>query len=258
MWTTEGLSISASNWLPPSPGTEIFQKSENNSLIKKINRPIPKDWALYYCSQISYYAGFPAGPFFLGGRLHPPPPKKKLVTPPQKFLLTLFLITLSPPTPRLLPPKVLQLPPPKRWNPAGNPVMDYISRGTLGGLCVFCFCNASFCNASFCNASNSWQTFIFKECDHTRVIPCQITQYFVWPRLGFCWNCYQRFYSRTNGQIQSLSAVVQVVFEIWSFYCAWYASHFERNLRPYYFGLFPVPHIFANTVCIQQWNFLWW
>ena len=41
---------------------------------------------------------------------------------PQKFLLILFF---TPRGPRLLPPppkdKVLQLPPPKRWNPAGNP-----------------------------------------------------------------------------------------------------------------------------------------
>ena len=41
----------------------------------------------------------------------PPPQKKNQLLPP-KFLLTLFLITLSPPTPRLIPPpKVLQLPP---------------------------------------------------------------------------------------------------------------------------------------------------
>ena len=41
----------------------------------------------------------------LGGD-SPPPLKKKISysPPPPRFLLTLFLITLSPPTPRLLPP----------------------------------------------------------------------------------------------------------------------------------------------------------
>ena len=65
----------------------------------------------------------------LGGRL-PPPPNQLL--PPPKFLLTLFLITLSPPTSRLLPPppSPSTLPPPKRWNPAGNPA------GTLGSTCI--------------------------------------------------------------------------------------------------------------------------
>ena len=54
-----------------------------------------------------------------------PPPNQLL--PPPKFLLTLFLITLSPPTPGYSPPKVLQLPP-KRWNPAGNPAVIYCGR----------------------------------------------------------------------------------------------------------------------------------
>ena len=53
----------------------------------------------------------------LGGRL----PPKKPVTPPPKFLLTLFLFTLSPLPLGYSPPKVLQPPPPPRWNPAGNP-----------------------------------------------------------------------------------------------------------------------------------------
>ena len=48
---------------------------------------------------ICRYAWFPAGPFFWGGRL--PPQKNQLPPPPpkkKKILLTLFLITLSPPT----------------------------------------------------------------------------------------------------------------------------------------------------------------
>ena len=54
--------------------------------------------------------GFPAGPFWGGDS----PAKNQL-------LCTDFIfIHPEPPTPRLLPPKVLQLPP-KRWNPAGNP-----------------------------------------------------------------------------------------------------------------------------------------
>ena len=47
----------------------------------------------------------------LGGGGDSPPPNQLL--PPPTFLLTLFVITLSPPTPRLLPPRVLQLPPKK-------------------------------------------------------------------------------------------------------------------------------------------------
>ena len=72
--------------------------------------------------------------------------------------------------------------------------------------------------------------------DDMWVIPGQITEYFVGPML-FGLGFYQRFYSHINGQIESLSAVVQVVSEIWPFYCVWYASHFARNLQPSYFGL---------------------
>ena len=46
--------------------------------------------------------------FFWGGGDSPPPPKKNQLLPPPKFLLTLFF---TPRGPRLLPPKVLQLPP---------------------------------------------------------------------------------------------------------------------------------------------------
>ena len=76
-------------------------------------------------------SGFPAGPFW--GETPPPPPQKKKISyspPPKIFTDFIFnhpepptpLITLSPPTPRLLPPpKSFNSPPPKRWNPAGNP-----------------------------------------------------------------------------------------------------------------------------------------
>ena len=47
-----------------------------------------------------------------GGRLPPPPPKKISYSPP-KFLLTLFLFTLSPLPLGYSPHKVLQLPPPQ-------------------------------------------------------------------------------------------------------------------------------------------------
>ena len=58
-----------------------------------------------------------------GGETPPPPPKKKSVTPPPKIFTDFIfnhpeppthLITLSPPTPRLLPPpKSFNSPPPK-------------------------------------------------------------------------------------------------------------------------------------------------
>ena len=56
-------------------------------------------------------AGFPAGPFWGGDS----PPKKQISYPPNfywLYFLPLGALGYSPP-----PPKVLQLPPPKRWNP---------------------------------------------------------------------------------------------------------------------------------------------
>ena len=55
-------------------------------------------------------AGFPAGPFW-GGDSPPPPKKKKSVTPPQKFVLTLFVFTLSPLPLGYSPPKSFNSPP---------------------------------------------------------------------------------------------------------------------------------------------------
>ena len=55
--------------------------------------------------------GFPAGPFW-GGRLPPPPQKKKISYSSPKFVLTLFLFTLSPlPLGYSPPPKSFNSPP---------------------------------------------------------------------------------------------------------------------------------------------------
>ena len=62
-----------------------------------------------YTIMIIHVSGFPAGPFWGGGET----PPQKSVTPPQIFTDFIF-IHPQPPTPRLLPPKVLQLPPPPK------------------------------------------------------------------------------------------------------------------------------------------------
>ena len=68
-------------------------------------------------------AGFPAGPFWGGDS--PPPPKKKISYSPPKFVLTLFLITLSAPTPRLLPPPPSPSTPPP---PKGEILQETLNR----------------------------------------------------------------------------------------------------------------------------------
>ena len=56
---------------------------------------------------------------------------------------------------------------------------------------------------------------------------------------------------------------LQVVSEIWPFYCAWCASHFAWNLQPSYIGLFPVPHMcFVHFTHVPgqniiECNFIW-
>ena len=51
---------------------------------------------------------------FGGGGDSSPPPKKKISYSPPKIFTDFIFIHPEPPTPRLLPPKVLQLPPPPK------------------------------------------------------------------------------------------------------------------------------------------------
>ena len=75
------------------------------------------EWMQKLVLDTCYMQGFLQARFWGGGDSAP-----KISYSPPKFLLTLFLITLSPPTPRLLPPpQSPSTPPPPRWNPAGNP-----------------------------------------------------------------------------------------------------------------------------------------
>ena len=70
-----------------------------------------------------HLAGFPAGPFFGGGDSPP-----KISYSPLKFLLTLFVFTLSPlPLGYSPPPKVLQPPPQKKVKSCRKPCLAQLS-----------------------------------------------------------------------------------------------------------------------------------